>query len=221
MTGFQTRGLTSAPEEIHEKSIEIVKSALGKGNKILFLQNTLTGALQTYKENKHVTMVSSLRRFRTIFDTKRLILNDNNSMLDTKPYRNIEDCLLNRTLIQSLKGAVYNRNLDEKIVKTSTNITQETILYFIRSYINNLGFNTSFEERRELVDIITNVAPKYTALKVFNIISSIEINKGFIVNKLNPLANNRDLIKNLYKSIKETNKPLSNFENNFSYFDLT
>jgi len=184
--------------------VKVVKSVFGKGNKVLFLQNTLTGALETYKENKHVTMISSLRRFRTIFDTKRLIINENIPMLNTKPYININDCLLNRTLIQTLKGAIYNRHLDHKIVRISVNVTQETILYFIRSYLKYFNFNTSFEERRLIMNIIINILPKYTPLKILNIISMIEINKGFTVNKLQPFINNRCLVKELYKNI---NKP--------------
>ena len=121
--------------------------------------------------------------------------------------------------MNSFKGSIYNRHMDVKIVKTSNNIIQETVLSFLRFWSSYYEFNTTSESRREIINMIINILPKYKIKKLLNIIASIEINKGKIVNKLNIFSNNVDLIKDLYKGIKDPCLS-SEFEKQFNNFEL-
>jgi len=215
-TGFQRIDLT------HNQCVNIINQTIGRGNKILYLQKTLSGALQVYKKNKQVSMIPSLRKFRISFDTKRIVIKDNNSMFYTKPYININECLLNRILLNSLKGSIYNRYMDKNVCWPSNNIIEETVLNFLRFWSNYYEFNTTYELRREIINLIINILPKYKMIKLLNIISSIESNKGKIVNKLNIFDNNKIFIQNLYRDLKQLNQLefLSAFEKEYNNFKL-
>jgi hypothetical protein len=119
----------------------MITKMLGHGNRLKFLQTTLSGALENYKYNKHVSMTCSLRNFRSVFDSKREIIipeivPDKLGMYETKPFKSQVTFLLHRTLMSSFKTSIYNRYLDVKILKRSTSIIRETIYYLVRSFVN-------------------------------------------------------------------------------------
>src|ERR1700712_2324596 len=106
MTGFQKHLFT------FEEIVKVLKGTLGDGNKMMFLQNRLTGALDHYKFGSDVSMLCSLRVYRTVFDTKRLIiqLEGDDEILYSKPFANTAEALLFRSLITQLKSGVYSHS---------------------------------------------------------------------------------------------------------------
>ncbi|RPA88516.1 hypothetical protein L873DRAFT_1796612 [Choiromyces venosus 120613-1] len=111
MTGFQHRQFDLE----HVK--KLVLTALAEGNQILFLQKHLTGA----RNDEHVSFTSSARSFRTIFDSKRQIINSTNPMLDTKPYKDVSQALLTRSIMNQLKTSVYSEDYTSKFTFVSSN----------------------------------------------------------------------------------------------------
>lgn len=190
LTGFQKREVSS-----HNELVNLVENTMKNGNKLKFLQKSLTGALDNYKYNKHVSMICSLRNFKTIFDCKReLIISENNTgMLESKPYKNKEQCILNRTLMNNYKTALYNRYMDNKLIKTSKNIVQESMKYLIRSFVNFYKNNTPLSEKLKLISIFKG----YNKEKLFQIIADSEINKGMAVNKLIKYSKNIEFFNSL------------------------
>jgi hypothetical protein len=208
MTGFQKREI-----ENHSELVEIVNNTLKNGNKLKYLQKRLTGALENYKYKKHVSMVSSMSNFRTVFDCKRSVIKPENntemlSMYETKPFENKDTCILHRTLMNNYKTAIYNKYMDNKIVKTSTNIIIESIYYLIRSFVNHYQNNTPLEEKMNLISIIIEYVKKYNKYKenrkinikeqeLLRIIANTEINKGMTINKLIKYRKNIDFFNYL------------------------
>jgi hypothetical protein len=129
MTGFQKHQFTQ------EQNVNFVENVLNKGNTILFLQKELSGALDSYQgRNNHVTMKSSIRKFRTVFDNKRIIteLIPATNLYDSKPYLNIEECKLNRTLMTSLKQKVYSEQYSSTLVSAPMSFKDQFLKYFIK-----------------------------------------------------------------------------------------
>ena len=204
MTGFQKYHIKN-----HSELVSLVKNTLKTGNKLKFLQTSLTGALDNYKFNTHVSMKCSLRNFRTVFDSKReIIINNNSTMYETKPYKNKETCILHRSLLNNFKTAVYNRYMDNKIVPTSNNIVQESIKYLIRSFVNYYNNSTCLDQKISLISILKGYNLKgwiKKDLNLFKIIADSEINKGMSVNKLIKSLKNIDFFN--YVKQKLINHP--------------
>lgn len=192
MTGFQSR-----ETESHEKLFKLTENTLANGNKLIYLQKSLTGALDNYKENKHVSMKSRLTNFSTAFDCKReAVIPENyepkiHTMLDTMPFKDKDSCRLHRSLINKLKTKKYNRFLDKRIIPTSTNILQESIKYFIRWFVYNSTSPLNTLQKLNIIQIINSFFKKHISKeKLLYIFADSEINKGLPVNKMLRLFKN-------------------------------
>jgi hypothetical protein len=127
MTGFQKYHFTQ------ERLVKLVSNTLNVQNEIFFLLNRLTGALDNYKSGTAVTMTSTLRKFRTVFDTKRLIIPGIESLLNTKPFNTVEDAFLARSLMNNLRQPVYsNEYSSKKLLMTSYSAKDLLLKYYIR-----------------------------------------------------------------------------------------
>ncbi|KAG0122262.1 hypothetical protein HOY82DRAFT_544413 [Tuber indicum] len=106
MTGFQKYHFE------HDEITSMVKKVIGRGNSLPFYQKSLTGAKQLYQDFKQVSMIPSLRNFKTIFDSKRSIIFENGiQFLDTKPFENVNQALLHRTLLNHFRNSIYSKKL--------------------------------------------------------------------------------------------------------------
>ena len=130
MTGFQRSGFPQ------EKLVSLVENAYKENNEILFMQKRLTGAIENYKDGQHVTMLSSFRKFRTIFDSRRQIIESENPMLDTAPYFNIDAAYLARSLLDQFRQSIYSANYSRLFVKniTAKNCLDDMLKYLLRLY---------------------------------------------------------------------------------------
>jgi len=197
LTGFQKREV-----ETHSELVSLVQKTMKSGNKLKYLQKSLTGALDNYKFNRHVSMICSLRNFRTIFDSKRIIIpsEKNAGMFYTKPHTSKESCILHRTLMNKFKTGLYNRYMDNKIVKRSKNIIEESMKHLIRSYVNNYNNSTPLSEKITLISILKGYLKNQNPnldLKIYKIIADSEINQGMTVNNLIKYSKNVDFFNYL------------------------
>jgi len=197
LTGFQKREV-----ETHSELVNLIQNTMKKGNKLKFLQKSLTGALDNYKYNNHVSMICSLRNFRTIFDCKREIILSKNAtgMYETKPFLNKEACILHRTLMNKFKTSIYNRYMGNNIIKRSRNIIQESMKYLILSFVNNYNYSTPLSEKINLISILQGYFKNKNPNLYFTFLKNIsysEINKGMVVNKLLKYSKNLDFFNYL------------------------
>lgn len=130
MTGFQRSGFPQ------EKLVSLVENSFKTNSEILFMQKRLTGAIENYKDGQQVTMLSSFRKFRTIFDTRRQIIESDNSMLDTAPFFNIEKAYLARSLLDQFRQSIYSANYSRLFVKniTAKNCLDDMIKFILRLF---------------------------------------------------------------------------------------
>ena len=126
MTGFQKHLF------VYEELLNILRNTVDKNNELMFLQRRLTGALDDYKLHKKVSMVSSLRKFRTVFDQKRIII-PGEGMKYTSPYLNIADAALNRNLINIIRTSNYSEQYTSRNILSSYNAKHDFLKYFIYS----------------------------------------------------------------------------------------
>lgn len=196
LTGFQKREIQN-----HNDLVSIIEDSMNNGNKIKYLQKRLTNALDNYKYNKHVSMTCSLANFRTSFDCKReVVISENNTgILYTKPFQNKNKCILHRSLMNNFKSAIYNALMDNKIIKTSSNILQESMKYLVRSFVNNYNYSTPLSEKIKLISIMKGYMKSYMKRKFKNLdskflqyIADVEMNKGMPVNKLLKYSKNKE-----------------------------
>src|SRR6267154_5703050 len=206
MTGFQKYHFD------YDELLENVSGKLRNGNLLLFLQKQLSGAKFTHDNDCHVSMMSSQRKFRTIFDTKRLISTRQEDFSTTIPFNDASQVSLYRILLNNLKQGVYSADYTHNIINSSRNIQQETVKYSVRSVVNALleiKVTIPIVEKEELINII-NAALTYSGKKVMkkaylmDIINTFEIEPGVILNKLDIFKSNRTLVNNLYKAIGES-----------------
>ncbi|KAG0632673.1 hypothetical protein HOY80DRAFT_1026784 [Tuber brumale] len=175
MTGFQKYQMSS-----QKGLIDLVEKSLQNGNKILFLQKTLTGALDSYMDfsgKYQVTMTTQLRKFRTVFDTKRIVTNNISvsaskiPLLDTNPYLNISHAQLDLQLMNTLRQKVYSNEFTNNIIYSSKSSKEELLKYFVRlinfismepgdlNYRENIKYFDKVLEFFEKMDITTLLPP--------------------------------------------------------------
>jgi hypothetical protein len=128
MTGFQKYQLNT------NQIIELLLKTVGQGNEIRFLQYKLLGAIDFYKNNKQVSMVTSPRVFKTVFDSRRLVIyNTNDTILYTMPFNNVSEAMLTRSILNSVSTGKYSSDYTLKSTfVTNTSNKLEVINYFVR-----------------------------------------------------------------------------------------
>ncbi|KAG0632610.1 hypothetical protein HOY80DRAFT_1026807 [Tuber brumale] len=162
----------------HEENISIVQQALVNGNRVLFLQKSLTGALDCYKTNTNVSMKSQQRIFRTIFDCKRLVITSESSMLYTQAFNDVTEALLHRKLMMQLKQSVYSDEFTVFTVKPSQNSLDETVKLFIRMISNLFDNSTTVQMKYNMIQIIQGIKPQYTDKYILDLFSYYELDKA-------------------------------------------
>jgi len=181
----------------HDENISVIEYAMKNKNKVLFLQKQLTGALDLYKTSSHVSMISSQRTFRTIFDSKRKVIKSSETMLYTEPFNEISEALLHRGLMNSLKTSVYSSEFSTKLVETSKNSVDEVKKYFMRMINILYDYKIPTETR---ITIATLLGSEEANL---NIMATQELDKGNIVTKLPIYIVSSDYVYDLAKQIRD------------------
>ena len=216
MTGYQKYHFS------HQENINIITNSLENDNKIFYLQKRLTGALDSYKKGKQVSMVSHISCFKTIFDTKRKIIHtDDKLMKYSNPYKKVNESLLERTLLKCFSQSLYSDSLTMKSsFVSSLSVIDETLKYFIRDYINY--YNNDFDHK-EILSIIEdstvflNDLPYWNKIKryflnndlIYKMINTIVLRKGVIQNGLSEYAYNKPVIEAIIKTLSNKSYSLS------------
>jgi len=218
MTGFQKYQFN------HKDLVNMVSKTLRKGNKIFFLQKRLTGSVDNYKENKDVSMLASVRKFRTVFDTKRNVISSNNTLLDTAPYKNVKQALINRTLMNAMRQGIYSHKYSHSILyANSSDILFETIRFFVRMWCEHHNFIMNENDKLFLIDFIkSNVKifkKEYSSERLIDIINTTLQDPGSFVSKLPIYNKNLRLVARLYNDCWEWMPEIMNlFRHHFSNF---
>lgn len=215
MTGFQKHQFTA------KELIVMLENALEKGNSLLFLQKRLTGALENYKDEKQVSMTSGLRDFRTVFDSKRKIINSTAPILDTAPFKDLDEARLNRTLMNTLRTGIYSDKYslpNTLAANTATTDFLNYIMIFFKKY--------NLLQILDVLLLINQVLPKPLELKVLlKRWYACQHIKGDILSKLVSYKNNRVLVTNLYNLLASAEfthntSILADYRSKFSNFAL-
>ena len=199
MTGFQKNQFK------HDKNVEMVTNSMNSNNKIFYLQKRLTGALENYKNNSQVSMLSHLSVFRTIFDSKRNLIPSKDSMLFSKPYSHINDALLARTMLNNFKSGIYSDTYTPKSTfVSSSSIIIETIKYFLRFMLSLNNWKPDLK----IIDMTIKACEIYRYLGfrftknpsalVQKLTYAVLLNKGKIQSQLSSYATNRVFVKLLF-----------------------
>jgi hypothetical protein len=210
----------------HRENVNLVKTALVNGNKILFLQKELTGALDCYNSNKQVSMTSQQRSFRTIFDSKRHVINSTQSMLNTKPFNDITEALLHRKLMMELKTSVYSDEYSLFVIKPSNNCIDETVKFFIRMLCHMYNNQIPKAIKFGVASILNNIDKSIKTENILDLISAYQTDPGNIVTTLPKFKINSTFVLNLFnkllslKSHDEYCKIINVFKIYFDNFNL-
>ncbi|KAG0632645.1 hypothetical protein HOY80DRAFT_1141956 [Tuber brumale] len=148
MTGFQKYQFDHAAIQAR------VEEALASDNKIYYLQKRLTGA----RDFAQVSYVSSLRLFRTVFDSKRCIIPSDNSMLFTSPWDSAQKALEVRFFMRKFANTIYSSALSrEMILAGSMNSREECLKTFVRLLLGYTDFNIEIYFKTELVQLLNRL----------------------------------------------------------------
>jgi hypothetical protein len=199
MTGFQKYHFSQ------DQNVHNVSSVLGKGNKLLYLTKSLTGALDCYKNKKQVSMLASLRKFRTVFDTKRIVIPDPDStFLSSIPYTNMDDARFDRMLmVNAIKSGTYSSAYHSGVYALSSSSVTETLKQYVRAILCHLRNNyTDFH-----VDQVFSVLPPNVCRikSLHRIFSDVLLEKGHVLNDMGIFASNKKFLASLHKNLVDYN----------------
>jgi len=195
-TGFQK-------SKDHKENVNLVEEAMINGNKILFLQKELTGALDTYLTKDHVSMKTSQRNFRTIYDSKRLVIESSKTMLETRPFNDTTEALLHRSLMMEVKQSIYSDEFSIFTIPPSKSAVDEVIKLFIRMISHMYHYNINTTLKFALASLIHEIDPKISEKYVINLFSAYESDKGNVVTKLPVFEKTKDFVLKLQKSLED------------------
>lgn len=150
-TGFQ-KGAASL-SEVQSLFIDKLKS---NDKTLLFLRSSLRSALDIYKEGGHVTRTYSDQVFRLMYDNKRIILDSNNTLLDSAPLRQADIGELLRYIGNLPKTKQYSRNSSSANLNKYNNSIELISRNFVKALLNNqLGLDLkSFENYKHIVSYL-------------------------------------------------------------------
>lgn len=137
---------------------------------LLFLRSSLRSALDIYKEGGHVTRTYSDQVFRLMYDNKRIIVDSDNTLLDSVPLNKADIGELLRYIGNLPKTKQYSRNSSSiNLNKYSYNL-ELIARNFVKALLNNqLGLDiNSFENYKHIVSYLS----KYS--------SDIKISENYI-----------------------------------------
>jgi hypothetical protein len=200
MTGFQKYHFTQ------EENIKNVSEVIGKGNNIQFYQRSLSGALQLYKENENVSMVSTLRKFKTVFDTKRLISNNDGLMNYTLPFQDVSYAALYRTLMNNFKTGIYSEKYSNKLLYSKIpNATMEVIIDFTLLFLNFYK-NVNIHDKFQLIEILKRVGIKISVKRLLVIINYLSIDNKVPLNVILNTTSTSKLINRIDSEMQKESK---------------
>lgn len=151
-TGFQ-KGLASL-SELQSLFLDKLKS---NDKTLLFLRSSLRSALDIYKEGGHVTRTYSDQAFRVMYDNKRLIVDSNNTLLDSVPLNKADIGELLRYIGNLPKTKQYSRNSSSVNLNKYSNSIELIVRNFVKALLNNqLGLDiNSFENYKHIVSFLS------------------------------------------------------------------
>jgi len=204
----------------HQENVNLVQEAMVNGNKVLFLQKHLRGALDVYKSKKTIYMETSQRTFKTIFDSRREVIASSETLLHTKPFNDISEALLHRFFIRSVKS-VYSNEFSIQSVKPSTSSIDEVVKYFIRMVLHTMNYQITNDLKISLATTINNLQKSISIDNVLDIFSLYELEKGNVVNKLPIFTKSQAFVIDLFNEIKSFNHPMYKdiVDSFYVYFD--
>jgi hypothetical protein len=177
MTGYQK-------SRQHSENVSLAQQSMINGNKVLFLQKQLSGALDCYKTKGHVSMKTSQRKFTTVFDSKRFIIESDRTMLESRPFTDSSEALLHRKLMLHMKNTTYSDQYSVFTVPPSKNAIEEVVKYFVRMVSHIYSYNIPITIKFAVATILNSIDKSISEKYVLDLISAYETDKGNVVTKL-------------------------------------
>ncbi|KAG0632678.1 hypothetical protein HOY80DRAFT_1026783 [Tuber brumale] len=173
--------------------VDLVTNSMNTNNKILFLQKRLTGGRDFLEKGGCVSMVTNLRRFRTVFDTKRKIITvGNTTLFDTMPFKTVEEAAFARGLLNTMRTSIYSDAYSITRL-TSNNSVIESIKQILRIFAHVKNYNLSIIDKQLIYSYINNIKT---------------IDYKMISQIIQDICLNKVLLDNLEKEIVKTQNPV-------------
>jgi hypothetical protein len=138
-----------------------------------FPEFRLRSPIDIFKQGGHVTQVYTDKTFSLLFDNKRLITNEENSIiLDSNPIKDNKHALLLRTSKSLDRNKKYTQNTHVVANSKYSNYLELGVRNFIKFLLAdklNLNYKNNFDSYKDLVDYI----------KLYD--SNININERIII----------------------------------------
>jgi hypothetical protein len=160
MTGYQRK------QKSHCYLLNLIEDSMVNSNKIEFIQTSLMGALEVYKNHIQISMKYSERDFHTIFDGRRQFTDNipinKGVLLDTKPLKNKEECMGYRTLMTGFKNTCYHVYDNKTLLKPIKNTLSLCQRMFLRAVLESklgLSINT-LGGLQNIIDLLIQMETK-------------------------------------------------------------
>lgn len=184
----------------HEENVSLVKHAMSNGNRILFLHKELSGAKDIYNTTKNVSMKTRQQYFKTVFDSKRIVIPSTDKLLYTEPFIDVSQALLDRNLMQPLKN-VYSEAYSMHITKPSTNASEEVVKLFIRMISAHYGHYTTVNVKNAIANMLNSLDKKLSVNYILELFALYESEKANILDKLPVFRKSAQLVLNIYNEL--------------------
>jgi hypothetical protein len=100
-----------------------------------YIQRSLRGGNEIYKQGGHVVMQYKERNFKLFYDNRREIIEDSNTLLDSKPLKSTSQAQELRELVKITDEKIYNKVLTKRGNKTYKNVLDTAVRTFIKGLL--------------------------------------------------------------------------------------
>ena len=161
-TGFQAGNIP-----LDELEVLFKERILSTNKTIEFVNKSLRSALSIIKEGGHVTMVHSDKKYRLVYDNRRVIIESKTPsgepfLFDSKPVPSVGYCNNLRSLAKLPRSVVYNQYSSTIRVNKYKNHTDLAIRSFLKGLLSHpprFGLVNDFENYTEIVNFIKKFDP--------------------------------------------------------------
>lgn len=143
---------------------EITRIMKSDTNKVLeYIQTGLRGANEIFKHDGHVTSKYSDRKFSLIYDNRRSIIESSEDILNTKPWKNVNEYEKIRFLTNLIEKPVYKKGFLESQSKKYHTYIETGVRGFIKAILskdNRYGIpKDAFKSYQDIIDFIKGYEP--------------------------------------------------------------
>lgn len=186
-TGFQSNQYTQS--ELFEAFVSHFKG----DKEFEFIQKTLRGANEIYKQGGQVTTLYKERSYKFYYDNRRRVLKEENETLwDSQPLKNVREAKKLRDILKITGEKVYNQTISQSGGKTFKTALDSAVRTFIKGLLAEKALYGLEKHREDFKDYKS----------IINFIKSCPITQGvrISVSSISHLKNRKLIIKPIVKT---------------------